>query len=258
MPRTDPRRVTRREQPASTPDGMFTVAQAEELLGLRGGGLHAWLRRHPMQRRSCPRIGKHRFVPVQVLERYEAATNRTIDRAARRPAGYVGILRAAEIATSCPSSIWNAARRGELHAVRVGGIQYYNPEGCRRLAQQFAELPLPGYAQVLHAAQALGADPGTARKWLRDHGHTLRQYRRPEDRQRAWYAPQDALAAWAAQYQPSNQHRKLTLDDARNIRARRAAGEKRATLAQQYGVSEACIYQIMQGRTYQEVRNAAD
>lgn len=250
------RNAQRRERPVCTPDGMFTTAQAEEMLGLRGGGLHRWLRAHPMQRRSCPRIGKYRFVPVQVLERYEAATNGNIPRAARRPAGYVGIDAATELTGSSASVVWTAARRGDIRAVRIGTIHYYNPDDCRRLAQQRADTPLPGYAQVLTYATAHRADTTSCLRWLRAHGHTPRKFRRPADMQVAWYAQQAALDEWAATRPLTN--RKLTQEDARTIRARRAAGEKRTALAAEYGVSEACIYQIILRRTYREEQHAAD
>jgi hypothetical protein len=72
----------------------------------------------------------------------------------------------------------------------------------------------------------------------------------------AWYAQQTALDEWAATRPLTN--RKLTQEDARTIRARRAAGDKRTALADEYGVSQACIYQIVMHRTYREEQHAAD
>lgn len=242
------------------PDGAFTISEAERLLGMRGGGLHRWLKRHGYFKFGrCPKIGKYRYVTPEILEKYEAQTNRTkADRAASRPAGYVGVYRAAELAGCSVSLIWAEVRRGNLHAVRVGYIQYYNPDDCRRLAQSMSERPLPGYAQVLDYTKPRSADAESLLRWLRVNGGTPRKFRRPQDHQFAWYARQEALDAWAAQYEHGSRGQKLTLDQARDIRARRAAGEKRSALAREYGVSEAAILQIIKGRTYREAPQAAD
>ncbi|MDV6376468.1 hypothetical protein, partial [Deinococcus arenicola] len=45
-------------------DGYFTMAQAEEMLGLRGNGLARWMRRHHMKLR---RVGKYLCISVEQL-----------------------------------------------------------------------------------------------------------------------------------------------------------------------------------------------
>jgi HNH endonuclease/AP2 domain len=47
-------------------------------------------------------------------------------------------------------------------------------------------------------------------------------------------------------------HRRLTLDNAREVRRRYAAGERVITLAEEMGVVPACLYKILSGKTYPE------
>lgn len=249
-------RPVRRREPCPL-DGHFTMSQAEEMLGLRGGGLQRWMKRRGMKTK---RVGKYRCVTPEQLERYERETNRgALERVGKRPAGYVGVYRAAELAGCGTSMVWKEAERGNVHAVRVGYIQYYNPGDCLRLAQSMNERPLPGYAQVLDFAKERRADMGAALRWLEANGGEPRKFRRPQDHQIAWYALRPALEAWAAQYRHANRGQKLTLDQAREIRTRRAAGERRCALAREFGVSEALVRQVLIGKTYREpLAQAAD
>ena len=221
------------------------MSQAEEMLGLRGGGLARWMRRHGIRPK---RVGKYRVVSLAQLDRYEALTERAgIDRAAARPRGWVGIYQAAELVGVSVSSIWTWAGRREIEAVRVGHVQYYNPESVQAWAAGLRQMAPFGWAPLVDTCGK--ADIASAARWLRRQGHEVRKFTRPSTGQRILHARAVALEAWHA-YHVSQTSRKLSSEQAAEIRERRAAGEKRNALAREYGVSEAAIYQIMQGKTY--------
>lgn len=231
-----------------------SISEAEMMLGLKTSALYRWLRNHGLLI-ACPKRGKYRRVPPDVLERYLEGTERQgVKRVDTRPHGWVGIYKACALVDDCNSSvIWRAVKRGEVKAARVGFINYYCPEDLEALRFSLKDYPLPGWIQVKTCAGQHGADRQTVIEWLRRKDYEVRKYRRPEDRQMACYALEPALRAWESYYlayKPDG--RKLTMQQARAIRRRRNAGEKRITLAREYGVSDAAIRQIANGVTYRE------
>ena len=237
--------VKRRE--ACPVDGCFTLAQAEEMLGLRGGGLARWLRRQGVRTR---RVGKYRLISIEQLEEYERMTGREgIERVSRRPPGWVGIYRATELAGVSTAFIHKWAARREIEAVRVGQINYYNPESVLACAAKLRNVAPGGWVPVADLGRP---DTKALTKWMKRRGYEVRTYMRPESGQRILHVREDAAREWQAHRASYRRGRKLTDAQAAEIRARRAAGEKRAALAQEYGVTEAAIRLIVLGRTYRE------
>ena len=233
-------------------DGYFTMAQAEEMLGLRGNGLARWMRRHHMKLR---RVGKYLCISVKQLERYEQITGRSgIERVNKRPRGWIGIHQAAELGGVCLAFIWKRAQRGQIQAVRVGYTQFYEPDSVRRCVLELRERTAPGWVPLVDACA--GADVTAAADWLKRNGHEVRMYMRQESKQRILHAREESVTAWKAYHATYNGGRKLTFAQAQEIRRRRAAGEKPTALAGEFGVAPAAIRQIVIGRTYRQ--EAAD
>ncbi|HEX7021970.1 MAG TPA: hypothetical protein VF171_03865 [Trueperaceae bacterium] len=178
----------------------FTVSEAERLLGLSPGALNKWLRRHKLLRK-CPKVGKYRYVNVGLLEHYEAGTHREgVTRANHRPAGWVGIYKAEELAGCHRSVIYRAVRKHRVRAARVGYINYYCPQDLERLRLEMHHYPLPGWEQVNTFADRHKADRSGVVAWLKRHGWSVRKLRRPTDNQTCFYAPHTALKLWEAHY----------------------------------------------------------
>ncbi|KEF35502.1 hypothetical protein RDMS_01730 [Deinococcus sp. RL] len=229
-------------------DGAFTMAEAEEMLGLRGGGLAKNMRANGLRPK---RVGKYRVMTLEQIERYERLTARPcVERVAARPRGWVGVYAAADLIGVSTAFIHKWTRRGLIAAVRVGHVNYYNPDTVREVGERLRQ-PAPGGWVPLRDACG-GADRDSAAQWLRNRGHEVRKYMRPESGQRILYATEAAMREWQAHHAAYTRGRKLTPEQAREIRARRAAGEKRNALAREYGVSEAAIRQIVLGKTYPE------
>ncbi|MDV6376224.1 hypothetical protein [Deinococcus arenicola] len=189
------------------------------------------------------------------LERYEEMTGRaSIERVSKRPRSWVGIYKAAEIGGVCLAFIWKRAQRGQIQAVRVGYTQFYEPESIRRCVLELRERAVPGWVPLVDACA--GADVTAAAGWLGRNGHEVRMYMRPESKQRILHAREESVAAWKTYHATYSAGRKLTFAQAQDVRRRRAAGETRAVLAEEFGVTESAIYQIASGRTYRS--EAAD
>ena len=232
----------------------MTIAEAADTLGISHSGLWRWLKRHNGFTGTRWQ-GRHRVLSTRVLERYERGTQRVnVRRAQNRPHGWVGIYAACDLAGGVnPTVVWRAVKRGDVKAVRVGHINYYDPDDLKLLRLSVKNLPLPGWQQVNTVVDAHGADRVTAIKWLKRHGFEIRKYRRPQDRQIAWYATHDALSAWQDYYLAYNP-RKLTFQQAQDIRRRYADGERICHLSREYGIDPYAIRQILKGQTYKAPR----
>lgn len=223
---------------------LYAIGHVQRALGQHpnGGGLSAWLRRQGVLNGHTQRHGKYRLISVAVLQDYLEATDRPgVVRVSNRPRGWIGLHAACERIGCSPSFVWASARRGRLRAARVGHVHFYHPADCDRLRLELGHLPPPGWVQL---SDVVGeSDVGSAKRWLEKRGHEVRSYRRREDRQDALFVREDAASAWRA-----GVHRRLTPEQTREIRARRTAGEKRADLAHEYGVTPPRISQIAGAR----------
>ncbi len=104
----------------------------------------------------------------------------------------------------------NALERNEIRAVRVGGINYYDPDDLEALRLKYRNKPLPGWASVKAFATGRGRASRGIVAWLERNNHEVRKYLTSNNRF-ACYARPESLEAWAAQYR------------------RRALAERRAT-----------------------------
>lgn len=245
--------MTKLEQ--ATAGEWILVSHAERSLGLSHGALQNWFERRGLWKLRTRRRGKYRVITLASLEWYEEQTAREgVERVSSRPPGTVGLHRAAEIVGSGSTVIQKAAAAGKIRAYRVGYINWYDRAGCERYRFEFHDHPLPGWVEIKGTAESVGADPYSVVQWLKRNRFEVRKHRRAADKQFTNYARSEALEAWRAYYGQLAQTglcgQKLTMSQAREIRARRAAGEKRCRLAIEYGVSEAAVYQIVQGITY--------
>jgi hypothetical protein len=234
------------------------VTHAERSLGLSNGALRNWLQRRGLWKLRTRRRGKYRVIKLSTLEWYLAETDREgVERVSVRPPGTVSVYQAADIVGSSVHVVWKAAKRGHIRAARVGYVNWYDRADCERYRFEFHDHPLPGWVEIKATADAEGADPYTVVRWLQRHQFDVRKYRRPTDKQFVNYARAEALEQWLAYYRGAKATgslagQKLNRRQAREIRSRRAQGEKRCELAREYGVSEAAIYQILNQKTYRE------
>jgi hypothetical protein len=189
------------KQERVTEHGYLTMTQAERYLGLSQGALATRLKAWGKLGLWTRKRGKYRVIHERYVERWAEMTTATgAPLVLRRPRGWLTIYQAAEHAGCSISLIWQAAKRGELEVVRRGQTHYYEPTGVERLRLSLGELPLPGWLEVTAYARARGADRYTVVEWLKRNSYALREFRRPQDRQRAWFARERALATWAKFY----------------------------------------------------------
>jgi hypothetical protein len=233
----------------ATEGDRMTISQAEAMYGFSAGALSGWLKRHKLWGRTR-KEGKYRYISINLLERYEAATARVnVERLPERPSGYVGVYKAADMLSASTNLVWQAVKRGQVHAVRVGYINYYRKSDLERLAMELKDKPLPGWEAIRDRCKRLGADRTACTDWLRNHGYEVRKFRAP-DKQVTLYALTKDLDTWQARF--TGHCRSLSMEQARDIRRRKARGERRCDLAKEYGVDENVIRQIVRGETYRE------
>lgn len=178
-----------------------SLAEASRSLGLNRTGLHHWLRDRDLLK-FCPRVGKERRVPMELIELYERESQTLgVRRVTERPVGYVGYKQAMQAAECNDIVLRRLIKKGHIEVVRKGRVLYYSLEDCQRFAlERRSARPTPGLVKIVDLGRECGMGRNHAREWLRRHKHRLTMHTTGLAHGMAYYTDEAGAQAYRGQF----------------------------------------------------------
>lgn len=164
------------------------------------------------------------------------------------PAGFLDVERAGELAGISPAAVRKWARDGWLETVTVRWNIYVCPDSLLHAKEVLMPAPPDGWVLTTCRNQ---------RRWLRDRGYPLEWFYPPGSNSRRMYTIKQAIWAFEQGYEPKEDgfnQRKLTMAQALELRARRAAGVVEHWLVHDFGVTATAALMCARGMTYKDTK----